>query len=252
MYCQWCAKERDPDSLAIHHCGPKDRPPVFCMQCAEPLEGAAACASCGTLAGEAPKPVAAVVAAVPAADEAGAAAPVAGGPMPAAAAPATAGGGPMPASTMRPAAAVVPKPVAAQSRATETDELGGALRVTTLIGALMATLGFFIPWYGGGGTGITAVYQDPWHLWSPTSAQYLFGVVLAALLLSIAACYGARSAGVYAATAVLGLVATVIGIDYVWLLRHVVSLITGQWVVIGGSVVLLVGSLASFMHARSS
>jgi hypothetical protein len=53
IYCSWCGKARAADALAIHHCGPVDRPASFCMRCGTPLEtGAPACASCGTSAAD--------------------------------------------------------------------------------------------------------------------------------------------------------------------------------------------------------
>jgi hypothetical protein len=49
IYCSWCGKARAVDAPAIHHCGSKDRPAVYCMNCGTPFEaGAANCASCGT------------------------------------------------------------------------------------------------------------------------------------------------------------------------------------------------------------
>jgi hypothetical protein len=49
IYCSWCGKERAVDSHAIHHCGSKERPTAYCMNCGSPRqEGAADCASCGT------------------------------------------------------------------------------------------------------------------------------------------------------------------------------------------------------------
>jgi hypothetical protein len=48
IFCSWCGKERAVDAQAIHHCGSKDRPAVYCMQCGTPFgEAAATCASCG-------------------------------------------------------------------------------------------------------------------------------------------------------------------------------------------------------------
>jgi hypothetical protein len=49
IYCSWCGKQREMKAQAIHHCGPLDRPAVFCMDCGNPLgEGATECATCGT------------------------------------------------------------------------------------------------------------------------------------------------------------------------------------------------------------
>jgi hypothetical protein len=49
IFCSWCGKERRVDAAAIHHCGSRERPAVYCMRCGTPFaEGAASCASCGT------------------------------------------------------------------------------------------------------------------------------------------------------------------------------------------------------------
>jgi hypothetical protein len=48
IYCSWCGKERALNAQAIHHCGSRERPAVFCMQCGAPLESADNCARCGT------------------------------------------------------------------------------------------------------------------------------------------------------------------------------------------------------------
>jgi hypothetical protein len=49
IYCSWCGKERAIDAPSIHHCGSRDRPPVYCMHCGTPfLDGASKCALCGT------------------------------------------------------------------------------------------------------------------------------------------------------------------------------------------------------------
>jgi hypothetical protein len=49
IFCSWCGKERAVDAQALHHCGSKERPVVYCMNCGTPFEaGASNCASCGT------------------------------------------------------------------------------------------------------------------------------------------------------------------------------------------------------------
>jgi hypothetical protein len=49
IYCSWCGKARSANAAAIHHCGSKDRPAVYCMNCGTPFDaGAAHCTSCGT------------------------------------------------------------------------------------------------------------------------------------------------------------------------------------------------------------
>jgi hypothetical protein len=53
IYCSWCGKARAVDAAAIHHCGSKDRPTVYCMNCGTPFQsGASNCASCGTSASQ--------------------------------------------------------------------------------------------------------------------------------------------------------------------------------------------------------
>jgi hypothetical protein len=46
-FCTWCGRRRDPDAIAIHHCGPKDRPAVHCTGCGGTLEETPFCAACG-------------------------------------------------------------------------------------------------------------------------------------------------------------------------------------------------------------
>jgi hypothetical protein len=49
VYCSWCGKQRATNAPAIHHCGSRERPAVYCMNCGTVLQaGALACASCGT------------------------------------------------------------------------------------------------------------------------------------------------------------------------------------------------------------
>ena len=46
-YCPWCGKEQAVNALAIHHCGPKNRPITHCSNCGTPFApGATSCASC--------------------------------------------------------------------------------------------------------------------------------------------------------------------------------------------------------------
>ncbi|MGA2969004.1 MAG: hypothetical protein ABSE75_04280 [Acidimicrobiales bacterium] len=47
QYCQWCGREQAVNALAIHHCGPKNRPAAYCSSCGTPFAlGATSCASC--------------------------------------------------------------------------------------------------------------------------------------------------------------------------------------------------------------
>jgi hypothetical protein len=49
FFCSWCGKERQRDAHAIHHCGSRERPPLFCSACGRGLEPRAeTCARCGT------------------------------------------------------------------------------------------------------------------------------------------------------------------------------------------------------------
>lgn len=49
IYCSWCGNQRMVNAPAIHHCGSKERPAVYCMSCGSSLqESAAHCTSCGT------------------------------------------------------------------------------------------------------------------------------------------------------------------------------------------------------------
>jgi hypothetical protein len=47
VYCPWCAKPRAVDAHAIHHCGPLDRPHVYCETCGSALpEATGRCPAC--------------------------------------------------------------------------------------------------------------------------------------------------------------------------------------------------------------
>jgi hypothetical protein len=47
VFCPWCGKQRPVDAIAIHHCGPKDRPRLYCSSCGSTLpEDDADCAAC--------------------------------------------------------------------------------------------------------------------------------------------------------------------------------------------------------------
>jgi hypothetical protein len=50
-YCVWCAEPLPGSRAMFHNCGPKDRPAVFCRNCATALpEGSTTCPSCGAAA----------------------------------------------------------------------------------------------------------------------------------------------------------------------------------------------------------
>jgi hypothetical protein len=49
VHCSWCGKQRALNAPALHHCGSRERPAIFCMKCGRPFEeGVATCESCGT------------------------------------------------------------------------------------------------------------------------------------------------------------------------------------------------------------
>ncbi len=48
-FCSWCGTERDrTNAMSVHHCGPRDRPVVYCSACGTALEGHPFCGTCGT------------------------------------------------------------------------------------------------------------------------------------------------------------------------------------------------------------
>lgn len=49
-FCAWCASERPAGSYALHHCGPKDRPRVYCTACGSGLAADGACGQCSNQA----------------------------------------------------------------------------------------------------------------------------------------------------------------------------------------------------------
>lgn len=124
------------------------------------------------------------------------------------------------------------------------------LRKGQMVAALVGTLAFFIPWSQNGFTGIVYVTQASWTWWSPPSPQLLFSFLLIALVLS----YLGRDAvgsGVSALVAVLGLVLVIFCCDYLWEFRHDFDILTGFWIVVASSV-LLVGFAGAAMRADAS
>lgn len=253
MYCQWCGQERDTEAHSVHHCGPKERPPAYCMGCGASLgAGAAECAACGTPAGQLAKVAPPVAVVVAAAEEPGGSGPAVGTATALAGAPVATKG----ASQPQPQAPPQSRPRAASvaRSADEPDTYARGLRRLMLGASAIATLAFFIPWTigsaaGGSGSGITAVEETPTHWWNPTTPDILFALLLIALLLSIVNLVSDRT-GIAAVIALLGLLAAAISLDYLWLARSYLSIFTGYWLVPAGSVVLFASAAACVAHAR--
>jgi len=237
MFCQWCGKDVDPGSVSIHHCGSKDRPPAFCIGCGTPLlEGAGACTACGTLAGQPPVAAAAAAPVAAAAVE-----PVA------------------PEPSLRPIPApMTTTPVARASSATrraDDDEMAalGALRRGQLFSAGLGALAFFISWGVGpvGTTGVIQVEYSPFQWWGAPSAQILFTLLLVAFVVRVFTLrsYGATVDWVVAG---IGFVLVICCVDWLWLLRHELSYITGFWIVAASSVAMTGFGLAGARRASSS
>jgi hypothetical protein len=174
-------------------------------------------------------------------------------------APPAAVGGPMPTATLRTtpqSGAASPSPAPAPSRAPaaqpEGDHLDRSLRVWALGASMVGTVAFFIPWFRLGGTGIELVEAERFKTWGPPSPSLLFGLMLAALVLCIIGSFAHRGALIPGLTAVLGALLTVGWADVLWLSRHQLSGLTGLWLLVGASVVLLVSSLASVLRERAS
>jgi hypothetical protein len=235
MFCQWCAKERDPDAIAIHYCGPTDRTPTYCMGCARPLgAGEAVCAACGLPAGEVPKVVTAPPSAPVVVAETGGVQP---------------GAGPVGTTTRTTATATA---AAAQSAAAAGT--ARTLRISLLVASLVGTLAFFVPWgtlgvSGAEGVnhylgvlrlpdGITIAELQPTHLWGPPSGNLMLGLALACLALSLAMNLGAHARGIAAVIAAAGGCLAVFCFDWLWLGRHVLDVYTGLWVVTASGVAL--------------
>jgi hypothetical protein len=46
-HCVWCAEALPGSRALFHDCGPKSRPPIFCVKCGSTLTAAGDCAPCG-------------------------------------------------------------------------------------------------------------------------------------------------------------------------------------------------------------
>jgi len=251
MFCQWCGKRREENSIAIHHCGPKSRPPVVCIGCGTALDGASACPSCGTPAGTVP--VAETPAAPPpSADDEEATAMTTGGP--------NIGAGPRePLATRAPGAVEVPAPRPSVS-----------IQGANLGAAALATLCCFIPWTVGGLPGANlAEHARPWHWWGPPSPRLVVGGIVLALVLAAVAAV-TRNARLDVVVGALGVALTALVVDVVWEVSKVVgfvtsrgrrsahlavhhdySVISGLWVVLAAVVLLAVGAVRAIRASRA-
>lgn len=265
MFCQWCGKQWDPTSNAIHSCGPKSRPPAFCMACGAPLaDGATSCAACGTAAGKlpttppspAPVPASAAVPADPAVDVAASPAQ-ADAPTPLeapSAPPKPLPGGKAPPVTLATALVMRPR---------ERDQVGASLRGVMLTSAIVGIVGFFVDWgialaqpvpvgrIGISTTayGIVLAEHAKLKVW-PTSPQIILALMCIALVLCVSLNVGAERAAIGGVVIVVGLVLTAVCADWIWLLRHHIDVIIGFWLVVGASVAVLVSSIAYVTHER--
>ena len=236
MFCQWCGKERDANSNAIHHCGAKDRPAAFCMQCGAAFqEGDVACRECSTPVGQEPVLVAAAAPPIASTD-------------PAEPVDAMERSGPVPRVASAPGSLA---PSRASTRQTmvrvSQDSPSDYLRKGQMMMALVGTLAFFIPWAENGFSGISAVTQASWTWWNPPAAQLLFSLLLIALALSFLG-RNAAGNGVSALVALIGLALVIFCCDWLWRFRHVLNLLTGFYIVVAACV-LLSGFAAASMRA---
>jgi hypothetical protein len=240
MFCRWCAKERDPDSFAIHHCGSMSRPPAYCMQCGTALGAeATACAECGLAAGTEPAPVRVVVTA----DVVESAPPI--GVAEAATDRSTSSAGVQP-KTARAMRGFAPRPTSYGRDDLERASLLEKRRLGQVVSALVAVLGFFIPWFEAGFnfTGIVGVNELPWHWWGPPSPQVLFSLLLIALALSFLG-KSAETPYVDRVTALVAFLNLVFVADWVWVIRGFYAGVTGFWIVVAASVMLFAYALLS-------
>jgi hypothetical protein len=243
MFCQWCGNERAVDALAIHHCGPKERPPAYCMGCGHTFEaGATECSVCHTAVGQLPK---APVVARAAEEPMGAVSGDAAGPVGAVAVPAS------------PAAVAATAPSRYSGSSTlrrapdEVDGYAKGLAKVMLWAALIGTGGFFIGW-GFGSSGITVVELEPTKWWDVTSANILFAFMLVALVLCVFAVLGSEGTWIFASITLMGALTSVICCEYIWRLQSVLSVITGFWIVAAASFALFIAGMLATMHARQS
>jgi hypothetical protein len=125
-----------------------------------------------------------------------------------------------------------------------------------LVASIIGTLAFFVPWgvSGAGATlvqrprfglpdGITLAELQPTRGWGPPSANLMFGLVLLALVLSVAMNLGVHATGVAAVIAVAGGGLAVFCLDWIWLGRHRMDIVTGLWVVAASGIALFAFAL---------
>lgn len=242
MFCRWCAKERDPGSLAIHHCGSLTRPPVYCMQCGTELgSDATTCAECGLPAGTEPTPVRVAVSAELTENES----QIGIGEAPVH--HSTNGAG-TDAMAPQPSRRLAPRPTSYRRDEEERTSLLEKRRLGQVLSALVAVLAFFIPWFQAGSsygfTGITGVNGFPWRWWGPPSPQVLFSLLLMALALSYLG-KNAQRPYVDRVTAFIALLNLVFLADWIWEIRSFYAYVTGFWILAAASVMLFAYALLS-------
>jgi hypothetical protein len=249
VFCQWCAKELDPDAIAIHHCGPTARPPAYCRQCGQALgDGAAACTACGTPPGELPRPAAPSVRVVPASE-----------------AHTALGAGSVGGATTA-TARTAPAVQRGHAPAPTSDGYLRSLRIGLLATSVIGTLAFFVPWgeltnafpdnrfgasiglFGGYPDGVSLVEFQRTHWWDAPSANVMGVLVLVALVGSIAMVLGVRGRVTAAVVGLAGLGLTVCCADWIWLGRRNLAMYTGFWVVAASGVLLCTLSALYVLH----
>ncbi len=226
MFCQWCGKEREDSSIAIHHCGPKDRPPAYCMSCGATLgEGATACASCGTPAGQEPRatPATAVIVAPVAADT--------------------------PDATVASVSRETPRPAARARRAASTNAgLALFFRKGMFWSALFGVFACFIDWFPST-PGISYIEQIPWHWWNLPSPKVIFLFMLLCLVLSVIA-YPSSGNWIDVLVVLSSAALCVFVGDWIWVLRHSYVAVTGFWLIAAASALIFIFSVASASQRR--
>ena len=242
VYCQWCGRARD--ELAIHHCGPSDRPPAYCMADGQPLApGATVCAVCGLTAGEKPAPVPAGARTAEAQDS--------GPPVVAAAAAA----GPGPSPSPQPGATARPATPLMAARAAPAH--GGALRTCLVATSIAGVCSFFIPWFTTFGftsvlgasfsvSGITGVEHSKWEWWTPPCPQLLLILFGMATLLSLLG-WWSRSSTIDGVVTLVGAALTVLLVRWLWLLRSGYVTVTGFWLTVAAGILIMLLGVASLL-----
>jgi hypothetical protein len=248
MFCQWCGKQRDESSDAIHHCGPKSRPPAHCIACGTALAGAPDCPSCGLGAGVVPVPAMA----------AAAAAPAVGAGSASASEPAPLEGprfGSVPVSQQANGAAPgAPVRVAHPPRRHPEERNARFLRSGIALSAAAAAVACFLDWLPGmTGMSMAQIIPDiTW--WQPASPRVVFGGVVILFAFAVLSTV-LRSRMLDWLVGFIGLATTAFTADWIWYLAYTTpsrisneiaqygsgrpnfALAGGLWVVLAASVV---------------